>query len=33
MNSEEFREYRINYGSNGARDLIIENIKKTYDVG
>lgn len=31
--SEEFRKYRINYGSNGVRDLIIENIKKTYGVG
>ncbi|MBC5744707.1 hypothetical protein FMM74_014245 [Lachnospiraceae bacterium MD308] len=31
--SEEFNEYRINKGSNGERDLIIENIKKTYGVG
>lgn len=31
--SEEFREYRVNYGSNGQRNLIIENIKKTYGVG
>lgn len=31
--SEEFCEYRINNGSNGERDLIIENIKKTYGVG
>lgn len=31
--SEEFREYRVNYGSNGQRDLIIENIKKIYGVG
>lgn len=30
---DEFKEYRINNGSNGQRDLIIENIKKTYDVG
>lgn len=31
--SEEFREYRINYGTNGQRDLIINNIKETYGVG
>lgn len=31
--SEEFREYRINQGSNGTRDLIMDNIKKTYDIG
>ena len=31
--SEEFREYRANNGSNGTRNLIIENIKKTYGVG
>lgn len=31
--SDEFKEYRINNGSNGQRDLIINNIKKTYDVG
>lgn len=31
--SEEFREYRINNGSNGIRNLIIENIKNTYGVG
>ena len=31
--SEEFREYRVNNGSNGTRNLIIENIKKTYSVG
>ena len=24
--SDEFREYRVNNGSNGERDLIIENI-------
>ena len=30
--SEEFREYRINYGSNGTRDLIIKTIKKYYDI-
>lgn len=31
--SEEFREYRVNKGSNSTRDLIMDNIKKTYDVG
>lgn len=31
--SNEFSEYRVNNGSNGERDLIIENIKKTYDIG
>lgn len=31
--SDEFREYRVNNGSNGERDLIIENIKKTYGIG
>lgn len=31
--SEEFSEYRVNNGGNGERDLIIENIKKTYGVG
>lgn len=31
--SDEFREYRVNNGRNGERDLIIENIKNTYGVG
>ncbi len=31
--SEEFREYRVNKGSDGTRNLIVENIKKTYGVG
>lgn len=31
--SEEFREYRVNYGSNGQRNLIIKNIKEIYGVG
>lgn len=31
--SEEFKEYRVNNGSNGTRNLIIENIKKTYGIG
>ena len=30
--SEEFREYRINYGSNGQRDYLIQWIQDTYDV-
>ena len=30
--SKEYLEYRINRGSNGTRDLIIENIKQKYDV-
>lgn len=31
--SEEYKEYRINYGSNGTRDLLIDSIKKLYNVG
>ena len=31
--SAEYKEYRINYGSNGERDLIIATIKDTYNVG
>lgn len=31
--SEEFREYRLNNGSNGTRDLIMNNIKNTYKIG
>lgn len=31
--SEEYKEYRINYGSNGTRDLLIDSIKRLYDVG
>ena len=30
--SDEFREYRINNGSDGTRDLIITKIERTYDV-
>lgn len=30
--SEEYKEYRINYGSNGTRDLLIDSIRKLYDV-
>ena len=30
--SEEYLEYRCNYGSNGARDLLIELIKERYGV-
>lgn len=31
--SDEFREYRINRGSNGERDLIIKLDKDQYEVG
>jgi len=31
--SDEFKEYRINQGSNGTRDLIIKLIKERYEVG
>lgn len=31
--SEEFRDFRVNKGSNGTRDLIMENIKNTYEIG
>lgn len=31
--SEEFRDFRVNEGSNGTINLIIENIKNTYDIG
>lgn len=31
--SDEFREYRVNQGSNGTRDLIIKLIKERYEVG
>jgi hypothetical protein len=31
--SEEYKEYRISYGSNGQRDLIISTIKERYQVG
>lgn len=31
--SEEYRAYRISYGSNGQRDLIISTIKAKYSVG
>ena len=30
--SEEFKEYRIIYGANGIRNLIIKTIKKDYDI-
>lgn len=30
--SNEFTEYRVNYGSNGTRDLIIQTIKDKYGV-
>ena len=28
--SQEYKQYRINNGSNGARDLLIDSIRKTY---
>ena len=31
--SEEYKEYRINHGSNGIRDLLINSIKNLYNVG
>ena len=30
---DEFQEYRIKYGTNGQRDLIIQTIKDKYEVG
>ena len=30
--SDEFREYRVNQGSNGTRDLIIKTIQERYNV-
>lgn len=30
--SDEFKEYRVNYGSNGTRDLIIKSIQERYDI-
>ena len=30
--SEEYKKYRINYGSDGERDLIITTIKNKYNV-
>ena len=29
---DEYKEYRINYGSNGIRDLLIAAIKDKYDI-
>ena len=31
--SEEYKKYRIDYGSNGQRDLIIQMIQERYGVG
>ena len=28
--SDKYKEYRINYGSNGTRDLLINSIIKLY---
>ena len=30
--SEEYRDFRVRYGSKGARDLIIQMIKDKYGV-
>ena len=30
--SDNWKEYRVNYGSNGQRDKILETIKRYYDV-
>lgn len=31
--SEEYKEFRNGMGSNGQRDLILKEIKDTYNVG
>ncbi len=31
--SDEYRDYRVRYGSNGQRDLIIQTIQNKYGVG
>lgn len=31
--SEEYKAYRVSFGSNGQRDLIISTIKAKYNVG
>lgn len=28
-----YKEFRINHGSNGTRDLIIQTIKEEYNIG
>ena len=30
--SKDYMEYRINYGTNGKRDLIIQLIKEKYNI-
>lgn len=30
--SKAYRDYRIDYGSNGQRDLIIKTIKERYNI-
>ena len=30
--SEKFRDYRVDYGSNGQRDFIINAIKTRYEI-
>ena len=29
---DEFKEHRLDYGSNGTRDLIIKTIQERYDI-
>ncbi len=31
--STEYKEFRMNHGSNGQRDLIIQMIKERFEVG
>lgn len=30
--SKDYLEYRVNYGSNGTRDLLISMIKERYNI-
>jgi hypothetical protein len=30
--SEEYKSYRVDYGSNGERDLVLKMIKEKYNV-
>lgn len=30
--SEEYRDYRVRFGSNGQRDLVIQMIEDKYDI-
>lgn len=31
--SKKYFDYRVSYGSNGQRDLIIQTIKEKYEIG